>query len=101
VLLLSGAGAGWTCSAEGQLVTCTRENPLDLGEMSCINLDVRVDWKSGSIGWTQVYVATEGDASAKNDITREYVPFADTRVLYFPQIADGAVPGGILRFVRP
>jgi immune inhibitor A len=94
VSLLSGAGAGWTCSAEGQLVTCTRENPLDLGEMSCINLDVRVDWKSGSIGWNQVYVATEGDASAKNDITREYVPFADTRVLYFPQIADGAVPGG-------
>ena len=38
----SGSGAGWTCSAAGQVVTCTNQGPLVPGASSSLTLTVSV-----------------------------------------------------------
>ncbi|RPI18762.1 MAG: hypothetical protein EHM61_28665, partial [Acidobacteria bacterium] len=94
VSFLSGGGGGWTCSESGGLVTCVRDTPLQAGERSRLELNVRVDRRVGIWGANEVEASTEGDTSTKNNGSVEYSEFVSARTLYFPQVADGSIPGG-------
>jgi len=63
----SATGQGWTCSAAGQIVTCTRNAPLQSGAISEITLQVFVT----SVAYPSVIntatVSTPGDMNASNN----------------------------------
>ena len=63
---VSGTGTGWTCSAVGQLVTCTHAGPLASGETSIISIVVSVD---ASVAATVTNVADVSSSTTDLDPT--------------------------------
>ncbi|XHX80722.1 MAG: beta strand repeat-containing protein [Stenomitos frigidus ULC029] len=62
--IAAGTSAGWTCSANGQIVTCTNPNDLANGATSTIQLQVNV---SSSAAATSVNTATvQGSSTDPN-----------------------------------
>ncbi len=94
ISFVSAGGGGWTCSAEDSLVTCLRSNPMQPGERSRLELNIKVDRKTANWAPNEMEVVTTGDTSTKNNGTIEYSAVVSARTLYFPQVADGAIPGG-------
>ena len=41
-VFVSGGGGGWTCTPQGQLVTCTRGTPIQPGDSSTLTITVAV-----------------------------------------------------------
>jgi uncharacterized repeat protein (TIGR01451 family) len=62
---ISGVGSGWSCSAVGQVVSCTNAGPLAASASSTITLTVSVNI-AGNLTNT-VTVTTAGDTNAAND----------------------------------
>ncbi|MBI1742083.1 DUF11 domain-containing protein [Candidatus Acetothermia bacterium] len=66
---VAGIGSGWTCSAVGQIVTCTNPGPLAPSATSTITLTVGVN-VAGSL--TNIAtVAALGDMNSANNITSD------------------------------
>ncbi len=63
----SGSGTGWSCSAVGQVVTCTNPGPLVPGDSSFVNISVNV--LPGALPSVIVSgtVTTPGDVNATNN----------------------------------
>jgi uncharacterized repeat protein (TIGR01451 family) len=65
---VSGAGPGFTCSAAGQIVTCTRSTPpLAPGATATVTLTVNVSSDVGASVRNVACVRTTGDANTAND----------------------------------
>lgn len=64
---ISGTGAGWTCSAVGQTVTCTNPGPLAPNESSSINLTVSVGPEAVPSVINSVTVSTPNDSDPNNN----------------------------------
>ncbi|MCC6931569.1 MAG: DUF11 domain-containing protein [Gemmatimonadaceae bacterium] len=62
----SAAGAGWSCQAAGQLVTCTNPGPLAPGATSTLQLTVHVAPGLTSLA-NSASVTTTGDANSGNN----------------------------------
>ncbi len=75
---LSGSGGGFKCSAAEQVVTCTRDDPLDAGSMpSSITLEVAVGGAAVPSVTNTASVSTEGDGDPSNNaaaVTTTVVP---------------------------
>ncbi|MEO5618881.1 MAG: hypothetical protein ABIS67_14025, partial [Candidatus Eisenbacteria bacterium] len=65
---VSGNGAGWSCSASGQVVTCTHTGPLASGGSSVITLTVAVGNPAVPAVVNRAHIATAGDLVAANDV---------------------------------
>jgi hypothetical protein len=64
---LSGSGAGFTCSAAGQLVSCTRTAVLTPGQSASITITVAVSATAGTSIVTTATVSTPGDSNLPNN----------------------------------
>jgi len=64
---VSGTGDGWTCSANGQEVTCTNPGPLAAGASSSVTLTVGVAAAAVPSVSNSATVSTEHDTSAGNN----------------------------------
>lgn len=64
---VSGSGAGFTCAASGQLVTCTRTAPLAPDQSASITITVAVSAPSGTPIVNTATVATPGDTNLPNN----------------------------------
>jgi len=74
---VSGSGGGFDCSAAGQVVTCTRVDPLDAGTKQTITLRVAVGGAAVPRVTNTASVSTEGDGDPTNDtasVTTTVVP---------------------------
>ncbi|MEE9523004.1 MAG: hypothetical protein V3W05_09385, partial [candidate division NC10 bacterium] len=74
---VSGSGGGFDCSAAGQVVTCTRVDPLDAGTKQTITLRVAVGGAAVPSVTNTASVSTEGDGDPSNDtasVTTTVVP---------------------------
>jgi uncharacterized repeat protein (TIGR01451 family) len=60
-------GSGWTCSAAGQLVTCTNLGPLNPGASSTLVLTVAVSAAGGSSVANSAAVSTPGETNTGNN----------------------------------
>jgi uncharacterized repeat protein (TIGR01451 family) len=79
---VSATGTGWNCSAEGQIVTCSRsDNVAPMTPLPEITLTVGV----GTTAWPEVLnparVTTEWDGNEDNDL------FLNTRPVHAPDLA--------------
>lgn len=79
---VSGTGAGWSCSAVGQTVTCTNAGPLAAGATSTITLTVAVSAGAIPSVTNTATVATPGDANPANDSASD-----PTTVISIPDLA--------------
>ncbi|WP_084149999.1 DUF11 domain-containing protein [Picosynechococcus sp. NKBG042902] len=61
---ISGTGSGWTCTASGQNVTCTRSSNLAAGATTSINLNVFVDGTATNPTSNTAQVNLTGEPSA-------------------------------------
>jgi uncharacterized repeat protein (TIGR01451 family) len=75
---VSGSGAGWTCAAAGQAVTCTNPGPIAAGASSTINPAVGMAQTAVPSATNATSVATPGDSNAANNTT------SDTTVVLNP-----------------
>lgn len=67
-LTYTGAtGTGWTCSATGQVVTCTHAGPLGPGESSPITIGVSVDANPPASVENTVTISYDGDDDPSNN----------------------------------
>lgn len=64
---VSAAGVGWSCSASGQIVTCTSAGPIAPNQDSTILLKVRVAAQAGTQITNCATVETEDDANPANN----------------------------------
>jgi uncharacterized repeat protein (TIGR01451 family) len=64
---VSGTGAGWTCSAAAQAVTCTNLGPIAAGANSTITLTVGVGAAAVPSVTNTASVSTSGDANPGNN----------------------------------
>jgi uncharacterized repeat protein (TIGR01451 family) len=64
---VSASGPGWSCSAEGQNVTCRNAGPIQPGQTSTILLRVRVAAPAGTQITNCATVETAGDANPANN----------------------------------
>jgi uncharacterized repeat protein (TIGR01451 family) len=64
---VSASGPGWSCSAEGQNVTCRAAGPIQPGQTSTILLRVRVAAPAGTQITNCATVETAGDANPANN----------------------------------
>lgn len=64
---LNGTGGGFTCSAAGQLVTCTRTQPLQPGASASVDIDVTVGAGVGATVRNAACVTTPQDTNAANN----------------------------------
>ena len=64
---LSGSGAGFTCSAAGQLVSCTRTAVLTPGQSASITIIVAVSATAGTSIVNTATVSTPGDSNLPNN----------------------------------
>lgn len=64
---ISGVGAGWSCSALGQTVTCTNPGPLAPNASSTITLTVTVDINAYPSVTNSVSVSAPGDINPDNN----------------------------------
>ena len=64
---VSGTGAGWSCGAAGQNVTCTRGTALAAGASSAITLTVSVGAGAPASVTNSASLTTAGDADPTND----------------------------------
>ncbi|MBK6798621.1 MAG: DUF11 domain-containing protein [Acidobacteria bacterium] len=63
----SVTGQGWTCNAVGQVVTCTRNAPMQSGVISDIFIKVLVDCAAYPSVINTVTVSTPGDLTTANN----------------------------------
>ena len=70
----SVAGAGWTCGAVGQVVTCTNAGPIAAGASDPLTVTVGVAAGALPSVTDTVRVATMGDVNAANDIAAATTP---------------------------
>jgi uncharacterized repeat protein (TIGR01451 family) len=81
---VSAVGVGWTCSAAGQTVTCTRTSPIGAGASSVVILTVAVLASASGTVTNQAEVAVAGEVNVSNNSAVD-----PTFVLRSaPQIAD-------------
>jgi len=64
---VSGTGAGWTCTAAGQTVTCTSAGPIAKDAVSAIMLTVAVGPAAAPGVVNVATAATAGDPNSAND----------------------------------
>jgi uncharacterized repeat protein (TIGR01451 family) len=64
---VSGTGSGWTCSAVGQVVTCTNPGPLAPSASSTITLTVSVGAEAVPSVTNSVSVSTPNDINPNNN----------------------------------
>jgi len=64
---VSGGGGGWTCSATGQVVTCTDAASIAAGASSSFVITVRVATGAAGGVVNQAVVRTTADTNAAND----------------------------------
>lgn len=89
---ISGSGAGWTCAANGQSVTCTRTAALAVHAYSSVTLTVGVSAEAAPGVTNAAAVTTAGDANPDNDQAAEST---DVKMVFcFPQVADGLTGSG-------
>ena len=60
-------GTGWTCTAVGQVVTCTHAGPLDPGQTSTVTIGVLPGADAPASVTNQVSVSSPDDEEAAND----------------------------------
>jgi uncharacterized repeat protein (TIGR01451 family) len=60
---VSGTGAGWTCAAAGQIVTCTSAGPVAAGDSSIVTLTVSVGFAALPQVTNSAGVTTPGDTA--------------------------------------
>jgi len=89
---ISGSGAGWTCAANSQSVTCTRTAALTVHAYSSVTLTVGVSAEAAPGVTNTAVVTTAGDANPDNDQAAESTDVK--MVFYFPQVADGLTGSG-------
>ena len=70
----SAAGAGWTCVAAAQVVTCTNAGPLAAGASDPVTVTVGVAIGAVPSVTDTVRVATAGDVNAANNSPRSRPP---------------------------
>jgi len=68
---VSGSGAGWSCSAVGQAVSCTNAGPIAAGALSTIALTVAVAPSAPASVTNTATVSTPGDANAGNNTSSD------------------------------
>jgi uncharacterized repeat protein (TIGR01451 family) len=69
---VSGSGAGWNCSASGQMITCMNNNSLPSGASSTITLTVRVANDADAGITNSATVTSSGDSIAANNIAYDF-----------------------------
>lgn len=68
---LSGTGTNWSCSAAGQVVTCSRSTPMAVLASSSITLTVSVGTAAGSALTNTATVSVAGDTNNTNNIAND------------------------------
>jgi uncharacterized repeat protein (TIGR01451 family) len=63
----SATGAGWTCAAAGQLVTCTNPGPLAPGQATSFDLFVTISQSAVGTVVNSAVVSTPDDRNQSND----------------------------------
>ena len=82
---VSGTGAGWTCSATGQDVTCMNADPLAAGASTSITLTVGVGSAASPSVVNTVNVSHPGDVNpANNTASDPTVVNNSTGLQYYP-----------------
>ena len=102
---VSAAGTGWTCGASGQLVTCTRPGPLNIGATApVITLTVNVlETAAANFNNTATVSTPSFDPDTANDSA------SDVTVVLFPNLSTSTktvsdlnggevAPGDTLRY---
>jgi uncharacterized repeat protein (TIGR01451 family) len=84
---VSGSGAGWTCGALMNLVTCTSPGPINPGESSMITLTTVVD-EVVSPALNSATVNVNGDINTTND--------SDSNLITTPALAPALSLAGLL-----
>src|SRR5205807_7858550 len=70
VTYTDASGSGWTCTANGQVVTCTSAGPLSPGASTPITVDVTVDQNPpASVTNTATVSNSSDDNGANNSVT--------------------------------
>ena len=102
---VSGTGTGWTCGASGQVVTCTRPGPLNIGASApAITLTVNVlETAAASFNNTATLSTPSFDLNTANNSA------SDATVVLFPNLSTSSktvtdlnggevTPGDTLRY---
>jgi len=84
-----GTGTGWSCSAAGQTVTCTRSNALAASASSAITLTVGVASQAAPSVTNTVSVSTPGESSTGNNSASD-----PTTVASLPDLTISKSHGG-------
>jgi uncharacterized repeat protein (TIGR01451 family) len=79
---VSGTGSGWSCSASGQIVTCTNAGPLAVSASTTIALSVNVGTVALPSVTNRATVGTPGDTDPSNDVGSD-----PTTVVSIPDLA--------------
>jgi hypothetical protein len=96
-LTYTGAtGAGWTCSAAGQVVTCVHNGPIAAGGSAPITIDVAVGTNPPAAVTNSVSVSNASDENPANDTatdagTVDRVPHPVADALTTPEDTAGTV----------
>ena len=96
---VSASGAGWSCSATGQLVTCTNSGPLAPGASSSITLTVLPTVAAAPSVTNEATVTTPGDANGGNNAGIDTTPVGGTVDLALDKSGPDSVSvGGIATY---
>ncbi|MFN8666215.1 MAG: hypothetical protein U0164_03335 [Gemmatimonadaceae bacterium] len=75
---VSATGSGWSCSASGQLLTCTNPGPIPAGGSSTVTLTVTPTAAAAPSVTNTASVSTPGDTNGTNDTGTATTPVGGT-----------------------
>lgn len=74
LVFVSGSGAGWSCSAAGQVVTCTSTNAIIVNGTSTINLTVTPSQTGTYVNVASIIGGGDNTSSISNSVTTQINP---------------------------
>ncbi|MEK6282021.1 MAG: S-layer homology domain-containing protein [Acidobacteriota bacterium] len=98
---VSGTGTGWTCSAVGQIVTCTHAGSIPVGTNEPIDIVVSVAADAAPSVINTASGSTAGDMNAGNNTSNDPTFVAgDNHLVQIRQIMTGANNNAAAQFVE-
>jgi uncharacterized repeat protein (TIGR01451 family) len=98
---VSGTGTGWSCSAVGQVVTCTHAGSIAANTSEMVDVVVSVAAAAAPSVINTASVSTTGDANAANNTANDPTfVVGDNHLVQIRQVMTGANNNAAVQFVE-